>query len=116
MTCGEAGPETMDSFAVLHCTRSNDALDRLDAWTTFAAVAEARSFVQAARRLGRSPAAVTRAVAALEERIGARLLNRTTRSVAVTDFGAQALEKVRRALAGFEELEGAGATEPRELR
>lgn len=91
-------------------------MDRIDAWTTFAAVAEARSFVRAARRLGRSPAAVTRAVAALEERLGARLLNRTTRSVALTDFGAQALEKARRALAGFEELEGAAETEPRELR
>jgi DNA-binding transcriptional LysR family regulator len=91
-------------------------LDRIDAWTTFAAVAEARSFVAAARRLGRSPAAVTRAVAALEERLGARLLNRTTRSVALTDFGAQALERARRALAVFEELEGAGATGAQELR
>jgi DNA-binding transcriptional LysR family regulator len=92
-------------------------LDRIDAWTTFAAVAEARSFAAAARRLGRSPAAVTRAVAALEERLRARLLNRTTRSVALTDFGAQALERARRALVAFEELEGAGAgpAEPREL-
>ena len=62
-------------------------MDRIDAWATFAAVAEARSFAAAARRLGRSPAAVTRAVAALEERIGARLLNRTTRSVALTEAG-----------------------------
>jgi DNA-binding transcriptional LysR family regulator len=91
-------------------------LDRIDAWTTFSAVAEARSFTAAARRLGRSPAAVTRAVAGLEERLGARLLNRTTRSVALTDAGARALERARRALAGFDELEGAAATEQQELR
>lgn len=92
-------------------------MDRIDAWTTFAAVAEGRSFAAAARRLGRSPAAVTRAVAALEERLGARLLNRTTRSVALTDVGARALEAARRALTGFEELEGtAAATERQEPR
>lgn len=91
-------------------------MDRIDAWTTFAAVAEARSFAAAARRLGRSPAAVTRAVAALEERLGALLLNRTTRSVALTDVGARALEAARRALAEFEVLESAAATERQELR
>jgi DNA-binding transcriptional LysR family regulator len=106
----------MDAFAVLHCAGRNDAMDRIDAWTTFAAVAEARSFAAAARRLGRSPAAVTRAVAALEERLGALLLNRTTRSVALTDVGARALEAARRALAEFEVLEGAAATGRQELR
>jgi DNA-binding transcriptional LysR family regulator len=91
-------------------------LDRIDGWTTFAAVAEGRSFAAAARRLGRSPAAVTRAVAALEQRIGARLLNRTTRSVALSDVGARALEATRRALAAFEELEGVAAAERQEPR
>lgn len=89
-------------------------MDRIDAWTTFAAVAEGRSFAAAARRLGRSPAAVTRAVAALEERLGARLLNRTTRSVALTEAGARSLEAARRVLAGFEELEGVTASERQE--
>jgi DNA-binding transcriptional LysR family regulator len=91
-------------------------MDRVDAWTTFAAVAEARSFAAAARRLGRSPAAVTRAVAALEGRLGARLLNRTTRAVALTDAGARLLEMARRALCAFDELEGVatgGGEEPR---
>lgn len=92
------------------------SLDRIDAWTTFAAVAEGRSFAAAARRLGRSPAAVTRAIAALEAQLGARLLNRTTRSVAVTDVGARALDAARRALAAFEELEGVAATERQEPR
>jgi DNA-binding transcriptional LysR family regulator len=91
-------------------------VDRIDGWRTFAAVAEGRSFAAAARRLGRSPAAVTRAVAALEARLGARLLNRTTRSVALTDAGARALEAARRALAGFEELEGVVAVERQEPR
>jgi DNA-binding transcriptional LysR family regulator len=91
-------------------------LDRIDAWTTFAAVADARSFAAAARRLGRSPAAVTRAVAALEERLGARLLNRTTRSVALTDAGARTLEAARRALSGFAELEGVAAADRQEPR
>jgi DNA-binding transcriptional LysR family regulator len=91
-------------------------LDRIDAWTTFAAVAEGRSFAAAARRLGRSPAAVTRAVAALEERLGTRLLNRTTRSVALTHAGARALEAARRALAGFDELEGVATAERQEPR
>jgi DNA-binding transcriptional LysR family regulator len=104
----------MDECAALHCAQRNDALDRIDGWTVFATVAEGRSFAAAARRLGRSPAAVTRAVAALEQRLGARLLNRTTRSVALTDVGARALEAARRALAGFEELEGIGATERQE--
>lgn len=91
-------------------------MDRIESWITFAAVAEARSFAAAARRLGRSPAAVTRAVAALEQRLGARLLNRTTRTVALTDVGARALEASRRALATFEELEGVAAIEHQEPR
>ena len=52
-------------------------MDRLEAVENFVAVAEAGSFVGAARRLGRSPAAMTRAVASLEDRLGIRLFNRT---------------------------------------
>src|SRR5689334_16295196 len=80
-------------------------MDRLDEWRLFAAVAGQRSFVAAARRLGRSPQVVTRAVAALEKRLGTRLLNRTTRSVALTDAGARHLEQARRLLADFDALE-----------
>ena len=79
--------------------------DRLDALTMFVAVAEQQSFAEAARRLGRSPASVTRAVAALEERLQIRLFNRTTRSVALTDAGARYLESGRRLLAAYDELE-----------
>ena len=60
-------------------------MDRLDAMAAFVAVAELRGFAPAARRLGLSPSAVTRLVAALEERLSIRLLTRTTRTVTLTD-------------------------------
>jgi DNA-binding transcriptional LysR family regulator len=72
--------------------------DRLDSMTIFVAVAEQQSFAEAARQLSRSPPSVTRAVAALEERLQTRLFNRTTRSVALTEAGAQYLESCRRLL------------------
>ena len=53
-----------------------------------------------------SPSAVTRLVAALEERLGARLLQRTTRSVTLTDIGVRYLERIRRVLTDVEEAEG----------
>ena len=78
----------------------------------FAAVAEAGSFARAARRLHLSPAAVTRAVAALEERLGARLLNRTTRSLASPSRARAFSPASRRLLADLDEAErsAAGAT------
>ena len=71
----------------------------------FVAVAELQGFAPAARKLGLSPSAVTRLIAALEDRLGARLLQRTTRSVAVTDAGTRYLERARRILADVEEAE-----------
>ena len=85
--------------------------DRLDALTIFVAVAEQQSFAEAARHLSRSPASVTRAVAALEERLQTRLFNRTTRSVALTDAGARYLESCRRFLATYDELEAVNLSE-----
>jgi DNA-binding transcriptional LysR family regulator len=72
----------------------------------FVAVADNRGFAPAARKLGLSPSAVTRLIAALEDRLGARLLQRTTRQVALTDVGARYLERARRILADVEEAEG----------
>lgn len=86
-------------------------MDRLDELSTFVAVAEQGSFVAAARRLGRSPSAVTRAISGLEDRLGIRLFNRTTRSVALTDEGARYLDRCRRALAAFDELTLSAASE-----
>lgn len=61
-------------------------------------VAEERSFTGAAKRLGVSPSAVSHAMRGLEERLGVRLLARTTRSVALTEAGEQFLERLRPAL------------------
>ncbi len=91
-------------------------MDRVDLLGIFIAVAEQGSFVAAARRLNRSPAAVTRAVATLEERLGLRLFNRTTRAVALTDAGARYLDLCRRTLSDFEELELSAASEKLEPR
>lgn len=82
----------------------------------FAAVAEEEGFAAAARRLGQSAPAVTRAVAGLEEHLGVKLLNRTTRFVRTTEAGQRYLEDVRRILAEVEAAEEAAAgvnAEPR---
>jgi DNA-binding transcriptional LysR family regulator len=84
-------------------------MDRWQAMRVFVRVAEAGGFAEAARQLPMSPPAVTRAVAALEARIGARLLTRTTRSVKLTEAGARYLEDCRRLLAEIAEAEAAAA-------
>jgi len=81
-------------------------MDRIDAMQAFVAVADLQGFAPAARKLGLSPSGVTRLIAALEDRLGARLLQRTTRQVALTDVGARYLERVRRILSDVEEAEG----------
>jgi DNA-binding transcriptional LysR family regulator len=81
-------------------------MDRFDAMQAFVAVADLRGFAPAARKLGLAPSGVTRLIAALEDRLGARLLQRTTRSVTLTDAGTRYLERVRRVLADIEEAEG----------
>jgi DNA-binding transcriptional LysR family regulator len=102
--------------AFLYFSACNNMYDRLDALTIFVAVAEQQSFSEAARQLSRSPASVTRAVAALEERLQIRLFNRTTRSVALTDIGARYLDGCRRLLARYEELDAANIGEQVEPR
>jgi DNA-binding transcriptional LysR family regulator len=86
-------------------------MDRIDAMQAFVAVADLRGFAPAARKLGLSPSGVTRLIAALEDRLGARLLQRTTRSVALTDVGSRYLERARRILADVEEAEGSARDE-----
>lgn len=86
-------------------------MDRLHLMTVFVAVAEAQSFAGAARRLGMSSPAVTRAIAALEQRLGVRLLTRTTRIVRATEAGLRYLEDARRIIAEVDEAdEAAGGT------
>ncbi len=78
---------------------------QLEALRVFVAVAEARGFNTAARRLRVSAPAVTRAVAALEQHLGVRLLHRTTRSVQLTEAGERFLADAGRVLAALEEAE-----------
>ncbi len=86
-------------------------MDRIHAMQAFVAVADLQGFAPAARKLKLSPSAITRLVAALEERLGARLLQRTTRSVTLTDAGTRYLERARRILADVEEAERAAESE-----
>ncbi len=94
----------------------NSGVDRLETMRVFVAVAETRGFAPAARRLALSPPAVTRAVAALEERVGTRLLHRTTRIVRLTEAGSRFLADCKRILGEIEEAEASAAgshAEPR---
>nr|WP_298108276.1 LysR family transcriptional regulator [uncultured Pseudomonas sp.] len=84
-------------------------MDRFQEMQVFLAVAEEQGFAAAARRLNMSPPSVTRAVAALEERIGTLLLARTTRSVHITEAGQRYVEDCRRILAELEEAEESAA-------
>jgi DNA-binding transcriptional LysR family regulator len=74
-------------------------MDRIVEMGTFVAVADEQSFSAAAKRLGLSAPTVTRTVSALEERLGVRLLTRTTRSVRLTEAGNRFVEDARRILA-----------------
>ncbi|WP_437276658.1 LysR family transcriptional regulator [Sorangium sp. So ce375] len=91
-------------------------MDRLESMRVFVAVAEGEGFAPAARRLSMSPPAVTRAISALEERIGTRLLHRTTRVVRLTEAGARYLADCKRILGEIEEAEASAAGSHAELR
>lgn len=91
-------------------------MDKLHLMMVYVAVAEEESFAGAARRLGMSPPAVTRSIAALEERLGVKLLNRTTRYVRATDAGQRYLDDARRIISEVDEADEAAAgvnAEPR---
>ena len=85
-------------------------MDRFHELQVFIAVADAGSFAKAGEKLRISPPAVTRAISGLEERLGARLFNRTTRSLGLTDPGARFLANARRVLAELDnaEMDAAG--------
>src|SRR5262245_21178302 len=91
------------------CAARNNRMDRLETMRVFVAVAEERGFAPAARRLALSPPAVTRAIAALEQRVGVRLLQRTTRVVRLTEAGTRYLADCKRILADLETAETAAA-------
>lgn len=89
-------------------------MDLIKAMRTFVGVIDAGSFAAASRALNLAPAIVTRLVARLEQHVGARLINRTTRSLALTEIGAVYLERVRQILASIEEAEALVDSEARE--
>jgi len=80
-------------------------LDHLESMRMFVKVADSGSFIRAADSLNVSAAAATRLVAALEKRLGARLLQRTTRNVSLTEVGRTFLQRANRILQDLEEAE-----------
>jgi len=91
-------------------------MDRLTGMTVFASVAKAGSFIGGARELSISRAMATKHIAQLENYLGARLFNRTTRSLSLTDVGAAYLQRCKTVLADIAEMEDSVThlhTEPR---
>jgi DNA-binding transcriptional LysR family regulator len=86
-------------------------MENLTALVIFARVVDAQGFSEAARRLGMSPSMVSKQVARLEKSLGARLLNRTTRKLAVTELGAMVYEHAARIVHEAEEIELAVQTQ-----
>lgn len=82
-----------------------EALDRIDAMKVFIAALDEGSLAGAGRKLGRSPAAVSRAIAFLEDHVGMPLLHRTTRSMKLSETGERYSVACRRVLADLEEAD-----------
>jgi DNA-binding transcriptional LysR family regulator len=86
-------------------------MDRIDAMKVFVAALAEGSLAGAGRKLGKSPAAVSRAIAFLEAHVGAELLHRTTRSIRLSDAGERYAVACRRILTDLEEADIAAAGE-----
>ncbi|MGG6896680.1 MULTISPECIES: LysR family transcriptional regulator [Rhizobium] len=86
-------------------------MDRIDAMRVFVAALDEGSLAGAGRKLGKSPAAVSRAIAFLEERVGTELLHRTTRSLKLSEAGERYAVACRRVLTDLEEADIAAAGE-----
>src|SRR6202023_4362341 len=80
-------------------------MDRIDAMKVFVSAVDEGSLAGAGRRLGRSPAAVSRAIAFLEQHVGAELLHRTTRSLKLSEAGERYAAACRRVLVELEEAD-----------
>ena len=91
-------------------------MDLMRSMRTFVRVVDEQGFASAARGLDLAPAVVTKQVAELEAHLGARLLNRTTRRMSLTDVGETYLEQARQILADVDEAEAAAARSVKELR
>jgi len=82
-------------------------MDQLQSLRMLVAIADTGTLAGGARRQGVSPPAVTRALAALEKRLGAKLVHRTTRSLRLTEVGEQFIGETRRVLAALDAAEAA---------
>ena len=91
-------------------------MDRLQAMKVFARVVEEGGFAVAARAMDMSPPVVTRMVAELEQHLRTRLLQRTTRKLALTDAGDAYLQRVRAILHEIDDAEAAAVASTRDLR
>lgn len=91
-------------------------MDKFEDFQAFNAVVETGSFTAAAERLNANKSAVSRRVSALERRLGAQLLRRTTRTLNLTETGQSFYERTARLLADLDEAESAVAQEHGELR
>lgn len=91
-------------------------MDKLQAMQTFVRVVEAGSFSAVAKEQGATQSAVSKQVASLERELGARLLTRTTRSLALTDEGERYFESARRLVAEVAEAEAALGTGEQTLK
>ena len=80
-------------------------MDRIDAMQVFVTALDEGSLAAAGRRLGRSPAAVTRAIHFLEDHLGTRLLHRTTRAITLTEAGDRYAATCRRVLVDLAEAD-----------
>lgn len=86
-------------------------MDRIDAMKVFIAALDEGSLAGAGRQLGRSPAAVSRAIAFLEQQVGAPLLHRTTRAIKLSEIGERYADACRRVLFNLHEAEMVAAGE-----
>ena len=82
-------------------------MDTIDGMRTFVAVVRDGSFSAAARRLDRSPQLVSKYVAQLEQHLGVRLLNRSTRRLSLTEAGQAYSDRCRQVIADIDEMESA---------
>src|SRR4051794_2022074 len=99
------GPDE-NAISIAFYGEGSSGMDRGDlaSLTAFVAVADQRSFRAAASRLGVTPSALSHSMRQLEERLGVRLLHRTTRSVSATDAGHRLLNRLRPAI---DQIDGA---------
>lgn len=110
-TVGIAALQLNAYTAAFSVTPRGRIVDRIDAMKVFVATLDEGSLAGAGRRLGKSPAAVSRAIAFLEAHVGTELLHRTTRSIKLSEAGERYALVCRRVLIDLEDADRAAAGE-----